>query len=226
MIDFGPSFAWFGQAAEQRDDAPLRAAIPSQLVDLWQEVREEIGPARFDPVLGEIRPGKRFRADSRTAWAQTNAEKPEDFVNLTLEIEASELSLNLVGGYSEQFKKVEPWLRKPKAWSFLKEHPEFILVIFVRHATVGSTGRAMWKGAKWIEEERRILGETSPTDISIRLTTIGARLDSKTEKPALHIRRAWTPAEMSAMEDASEIAREVEAWLDPIQQIRITPSQS
>jgi hypothetical protein len=225
MIDFDPSFAWFGQAAEQRDEA-LRALIPSQLTSLWQEVRESIGPGRFDPILGEIRPGKRFGRDSKTAWAQTNAEKPEDFVNLTLELEATELSLNLVGGYNEQFKKVEPWLRKPKAWRFLREHPEFVLIIFVRHGTVGPSGKVMWKGAKWIEEERLILGQISPIDISTRLTTIAARLDGKTEKLALHIRRAWTQANVSAMEDVSEIAGEVEAWLEPIQQIRITPSQN
>ena len=225
MIDFGPSFNWFGKAVDQRDDA-LRAAIPSQLTNLWQEVRESIGTSRFDPVLGEIRPGKKFGRDSKTAWAQTNAEKPEDFVNLTLEIEATELSLNLVGGYSEQFKKVEPWLRKPQAWRFLREHPEFVLVIFVRHATVSPGGKAMWRGAKWIEEERMILGQVSPIDISTRLTTIGAPLDGKTEKLALHVRRAWTPADLNAMQDVSEIASEVEAWLEPIQQIRITPSQN
>ncbi len=225
MIDFGPSFAWFGKDVEQRDET-LRSAIPSQLTDLWQEVRGSIGPTRFDPVLGEIRPGERFGRDRRTAWAQTNAEKPEDFVNLTLEIEAAELSLNLVGGYSEQFKKVEPWLRKPKAWRFLKEHPELVLVIFIRHGTTGPAGKVMWKGAKWIEEERMILGQISPIDISTRLTTIGARLDDKTEKLALHIRRAWTPADVSAMEDISAITSGVEAWLDPIQQIRTTPSQN
>ena len=223
MIDFGPSFAWFGQPVEQRDRT-LRTAIPAQLVDLWQEVRAEIGSTRFDPILGEVRPGRRFRGDSRSAWAQTNAEKPEDFVNLTLEIEATELSLNLVGGYSEQFKKVGPWLRKPKAWSFLKEHPEFVLVIFIRHATVGAGGRVMWKGSKWIEEERLTLSQVSPSDISLRLTTLAAQLDERTEKLALHIRRAWIPTEVKGMEDCSEITREVEAWLDPIQQIRTTPS--
>jgi hypothetical protein len=225
MIDFGPSFAWFGQAVEQRDEAQ-RAIIPSQLTSLWQEVRESIGPGRFDPILGEIRAGKRFGRDSKTAWAQTNAEKPEDFVNLTLELEATELSLNLVGGYSEQLKKVEPWLRKPTAWRFLSEHPEFVLVIFIRHGTVGSSGNVMWKGAKWIEEERMVLGQISPMDISTRLTTISARLDSTTEKLALHIRRAWTQADVTAMKSASEIARAVEAWLEPIQQIRITPSRN
>lgn len=158
--------------------------------------------------------------------AQTNAERPEGFVNLTLEIEATELSLNLVGGYSEQFKKVEPWLRKPEAWRFLKTHPEFVLVIFVRHGTVSPADRVMWKGAKWIEEERMTLSQISPINISTRLTTIGARLDGRTEKLALHIRRPWTQADVSAMEDVSEIASEVEAWLEPIQQIRLTPSQN
>jgi hypothetical protein len=225
MIDFDPSFAWFAEPADQRDEA-LQATIPSQLTDLWQEVRKSLGPARFDPVLGEIRPGKKFSRDSKTAWAQTNAEKPEDLVNLTLEIEATELSLNLVGGYSEQFKKVEPWLRKSEARRFLQEHPEFVLVIFIRHATVGQGSRVMWKGAKWVEEERMDLSRASLIDISTRLTTIGARLDDKTEKLALHIRRAWTPEELNAMNDVAEIAREVEAWLDPIQQIRTTPSQS
>jgi hypothetical protein len=225
MIDFGPSFAWFGKAADERDDA-LRAVIPSQLTGLWQEVRGRIGAARFDPVLGEIRPGERFGCGSKTAWAQTNAEKPEDFVNLTLELEAAELSLNLVGGYSEQFKKVEPWLRRSEARRFLKEHPEFALVIFIRHAKVGKRGRVMWKGAKWVEEERVTLSQVSPIDISTRLTTIGARLDDKTEKLALHVRRAWTPADLATMKDISEIAAEVEAWLDPIQEIRTTPPQN
>jgi hypothetical protein len=225
MMDFDPSFAWFDQAAEQRDKA-LGATIPSQLTSLWQEVRESIGPSWFDPVLGEIRSGKKFGRNSRTAWAQTNAEKPKHFVNLTLELEAAELSLNLVGGYSEQFKKIVPWLRKPKAWRFLSQHPEFALVIFVRHGSVGRSGNVMWKGAKWIEEERVMLGQISPIDISTRLTTITARLDGKTEKLALHIRRAWNQTDVATMESVSEIADAVGAWLEPIQQIRITPSQN
>ncbi|HUC08508.1 MAG TPA: hypothetical protein VMR96_10525, partial [Solirubrobacterales bacterium] len=71
-----------------------------------------------------------------------------------------------------------------------------------------------------------VLGQVSPIDISTRLTTIGGRLDDKTEKLALHVRRAWTPADLRAMKDISEIASEVEAWLEPVQQIRTTPSQN
>jgi hypothetical protein len=182
------------------------------------------GPVRSGPRRDKAWEKVQSRPQDRLGQGECG--EARSFVNLTLEIEATELSLNLDGGYSEQFKKVQPWLRRSEARRFLKEHPELVLVIFVRHATAGLGGRVMWKGAKWIEEERMILSQVSPIDISTRLTTIGARLDEKIEKLALHIRRAWTPADLRAMNDASEVAGEVEAWLEPIQQFRMTPSQS
>lgn len=220
MIDLAPTFAWFAQSDDERDGA-YTGMIEGQLVDLWSEVRDLVGPDRFDPVLGSIRFGK-FSAQSHGAWTQTDAEKDSDFINMTLEVDARELSLNVIGWFDPQLEKMERWLRKPAAWRLLRELPDWQLVVFVRKGHVGANGKVVFKGAPGRELERIPFAETSPANISMRLTGIRPRLDSATQKLSLHIRRAWTPAAVPAGEALAEtIAREVERWLQPIQDMRV-----
>ena len=224
MVDLAESFDWLATPVDQRNGT-YRPTIPEQLVRLWIGVRERIGPQRFDPVLGEVRAG-RFERGSDTAWVQTNAERAEDFVNLTLELEAEELSLNLVGGFDVQLEKLEAWLGKPKAWRFLRANPELQMVVFVRHGTRTKAGGGIFQGARWVELERLSLSEVNPIDISTRLTGISAQLESRTEKLGLHIRRRWLREEVEAMVDCSAVAAAVDAWIEPIQDIRVTASRS
>lgn len=219
MIDFTPTFEWFSRSGDERDSS-YRDVVKRQLVDLWSEVRDLIGPDRFDPVLGSIRVGK-FMARSDGAWAQTNSEKDSGFINMTLEVEARELSLNVIGWFDPQLDKMESWLRKPAAWRFLRDLPDWLLVVFVREANVGADDRAVFQGAPGTERERIAFADSSPANISTRLTGIRPHLDPGREKLALHIRRAWAPADIPAGEALAEtITREVERWLQPIQDMR------
>ena len=216
MIDVRPSF--------ERFDSPDKgSALESSriLEELWGEVAQEIGAERFKKALGTVRHGQRFNKTYDHAWAQTHAEKTENTANLTLEISAGELSLNLVGFYSEQFEKVRDWIRGRPGRNFLKSHPELILVIFVRTAQKGKNGRPMWKGAESDELQRLKLSEASPSDVTMRLSTLSSRIDSNIQKLALHVRRTWSREEALAMSDVSEIASLVEDWMAEIGAVEV-----
>jgi len=217
MIDYPSAFRWFARPPQERDKAAV-PEIPQLLQKTWAQVREELGPAQFDPVLGEIRTG-RFGLGDGTAWAQTNDEKDSGYVNLTLELEASELSLNLIGWYDPQLEKVEGWLRKPKAWRFLRERPDWQILFFVRRARGGS----VFQGAPGTEVERLSFTEASPVEVTTRLSTLRFKLDPKTEKLSLHLRRKWEPTEVGTIAEISKpIAEEVGRWLEPINDVRLS----
>lgn len=192
-----------------------------KLEELWNEVRQEVGAERFHEVLGTVRHGKRFNKNYDHAWAQTHAEKSESTANLTLELSAEELSLNLVGFYEGQFGKVRDWIRVRSGRRFLKAHPELILVIFVRTAQRGKGGRVMWKGAESAELQRLSLSETTPSDITMRLSTLASQVDSDLQKLALHVRRSWNREEALEMVDVSEIASLVEDWMAEIGTVEV-----
>lgn len=219
MPDLNSAFDWLDQEPP-RDDTGVRE-IPAKLESLWSEVRDAIGHDRFDNALGTIRAGKRFRAEDDHAWVQTHAEKDESMPNLTIELYENELTLNLVGFFDGQLEKVRGWIGRRSGRAFLREHPELELVIFVRTAHGGKTGRLMWKAAKSEEIERLRLKEESPGAVSMRLTTLATRIDSDRQKLALHVRRSWDRQEVEAMEDASEIAELVEAWIEVLPEVQL-----
>src|SRR5690349_6896524 len=122
MLDFSDSFKWFAEPVERRPQAHGPEA-KRRLTQLWMEVRRRIGEEEFDSVLGSVRAGK-LATRSEGAWVQTNGEKDYNFVNMTLELDAAELSLNVIGWFDTQFAKMERWMGKPSAWRFLRELPE------------------------------------------------------------------------------------------------------
>lgn len=216
MIDLRPSF-------ERFDSSDKGSALESSrtLEELWGEVAREIGTERFRKALGTVRHGRRFNKTYDHAWAQTHAEKTENTANLTLELSAGELSLNLVGFYSEQFEKVRDWIRGRSGRNFLKSHPDLILVIFVRTAQKGKGDRPMWKGAESDELLRLKLSEASPSDVTMRLSTVSSQIDSSIQKLALHVRRTWSREEALAMSDVSEITSLVEDWMAEIGTVEV-----
>ncbi len=220
MPDLSASFDWFAQPTDERSPAG-GAEVKAQLLQIWREVRSRIGPEDFDPVLGDLWAGKRSsRVDG--AWVQTNREHNHNFVNMTIEIDPDALSLNVVGWFDNQRRKIEAWLRQPGAWRFLDEMPDWLLVIFIRHANIAEDGKAVFQGATGVELERLAFSKTSAANVSNRLTAIRPRLDSDREKLSLHLRRPWTIAECAATDDiATLVAPEVERWLQPIQELRI-----
>jgi hypothetical protein len=131
------------------------------------------------------------------------------------------LTLNLVGFFDGQLEKVRGWIGRRSGRVFLREHPELELVIFVRTAHGGKNGRVMWKAAKSEEIERLRLKEESPGAVSMRLTTLATRIDPDLQKLALHVRRGWDRQEVEAMEDASEIVKLVEAWIEVLPEVQL-----
>lgn len=212
-------FDWLGRSSTERDP-DFAEVITGALLETWANVRAEVGAERFDPVLGEIRPG-RFGRRAPGAWTQTNGDHEGDLVNLTLELDAEELSLNLVGWFDPQLEKVERWLRTSPAKRFLRSLEGWDLLIFVREAHVGPRGRAVFRGAPGTLRQRIPLDQVSPATIPITLDGLRPQLDSDKEKLALHIRRSWSPEDAGKPGLDAQIAAEVERWLDPISDIRL-----
>lgn len=219
LPDLKVAFDWLSEEPPRNETGVLQ--IPGMLEAVWGEVRDAVGHDRFDKALGPIRAGKRFSAEDDHAWVQTHADQDESTPNLTIEIYEDELTLNLVGFFSGQLEKVRGWIGRRSGRSFLREHPELELVIFVRTAQRGKGGRAMWKGAASDAIERMRLSEESPAGVSMRLATLKKQIDPDLQKLALHVRRSWNRAEVEAMADVSEIAEIVEAWIEELPKVQL-----
>jgi hypothetical protein len=213
------AFDWLAQKPPR--DAAGAIEIPGLLEALWGEVRDAVGPDRFDRALGPIRAGERFRADDDHAWVQTHADKDESTPNLTIELYENELTLNLVGFFDGQFDKVRGWIGRRSGRVFLRSHPQLELVIFVRTAQRGKGGRVMWKGAASKEIERLRLSDESAAGISMRLTTLATQIEPELQKLALHVRRGWNREEAEAMNDASQLAEAVDAWIEELPTVEL-----
>jgi hypothetical protein len=220
MAALNDIFDWLAEPVEQRETRYSKEATAC-LLGIWEDVRNRIGPERFDPVLEEPRAGK-FGRRAAAAWTQSNGAHEGDLVNLTLEIEADELSLNLVGWFDPQLEKVKSWFRTRRAKEVLRTLDMWDLLIFVRQAHVGPSGKATFQGAPGVLRDRFAITEVAPTNVVITLDGMRRRLDPVTEKLALHIRRGWSRQEVMAMPDvAVAIAPEVERWLEPLPEIRL-----
>lgn len=213
-------FEWLDEPIDQRDTSYSKEAT-AYLLDVWAEVRDRIGPERFDPVLEATRAGK-FGRRAAAAWTQTNGDHEGDLVNLTLEVEAEEFSLNVVGWFDPQLEKVERWLRTRQAKEIIRTLEGWDLLIFVRKAHIGPSGKANFRGASGELRKRFAITEVAPTNVLIMLDGMRPRLDSSTKKLALHIRRGWSKEEVLRLPDVAEaVAPEVEHWLTPLQDVRL-----
>jgi hypothetical protein len=221
-VDLDGAFEWFSHPPDARQPDQVDM-IKEELLELWREVRERIGEKRFDSSLGEVRAGRHAREDDGI-WVQTNAEHTQgDYVNLTLELHQDELSLNVIGWFDPQLEKVERWLRRAAAWRFMRALEGWCVVVFVRRAHLNKNGRPDFRGAPGEERERIPVSEAGAVNVSTTLTGLKAKLEPGREKPALHIRRAWSHTEAASLDDlVGSIAREVETWLDPLEQIRLS----
>jgi len=220
-VELKGAFEWLGLPADQRDPEGAQE-IKGQLLKLWLEVRERVGGERFDATLGEARAG-RFARRGESIWTQTNAEHEQgDYVNLTLELDRDELSLNVIGWFDPQLEKVERWLLKPASWRFMRALEDWCIVVFVRKAPVDKNGKANFRGAPGEERKRIPISAAGAASISTTLIGIRARLDPDREKLSLHIRHAWSPADLASLDDLPRaIAAHVTTWLDPLDQIRL-----
>ena len=221
-MDLDDAFKWIALPPEDRQPDQAEV-VKGSLLELWRQVRERVGADRFDSSLGQVRAG-RFARHNDGVWTQTNAEHEQgDYVNLTLELDRNELSLNVIGWFDPQFEKVERWLRKPAAWRFMRTLEGWCIVVFVRRARLDRNGKPNFRGAPGRECERIPISETGAAGITTMLTGMRPKLDPGREKLSLHIRHAWSPTEIASLDDLpGSVATEVETWLDPLDQIRLT----
>jgi hypothetical protein len=217
VIDLDEAFDWLARPAPR--EAPGAAEVPRLLEGLWGTVRDRVGEERFDPVLGPIRAGK-FGASDDHAWVQTNGDEDETTVNLTIELDGDELTLNLVGFYDGQFEKVRSWIARRSGRRFLGSHPDLDLVVFVKTGATGKGNRVMFKGAKSEELERMRLSEISPSAVTLRLTTLAKQIQPRTQKLALHVRKGWDRQEIEELDYLTELTRLIEDWMEELPAVK------
>jgi hypothetical protein len=211
-------FDFFSKPAEERD-AALGAEIRARLASIWSKVKEELGLDFFRDVLGEVHVGN-LGEGADGAWAQTNADAGSHVPNLTIELDANELNLNVVGGFDRQAECVERWLLAGGGAGLAAS--SFELAVFCRTAKGGRNGKKIvWQGAKWSLVERTPLSKLTPTVIKARLAELRKPLEDKTQRLAFHIRKAWRRDAVLERKDLpAELAREIKQLLPTLKEIR------
>jgi hypothetical protein len=177
-------------------------------------VREHLTPAE-DKALGTVRAGVSDSAEK--PWAQTN--DGEDRVNLTLELKPDQLELDLVGWKEGQSEALKSWLKSVPGEKGINALPGYEVVAFARRAYKKTPISKPW----WQDETIVELG-SCPAE-SFRATWVSKQMfglaNSKEEKPAFHVRRAWPRETAAAYGDdlAAVLASEVKRLLPILEQI-------
>lgn len=129
-------FAFFAAPTPER-----QVVLRNKMAGLWERVFEALTPAERQR-LGAIHAG-RFGRTRDPAWAQTN--RGESGANLTVELNARELQLNLVGWDAAQAHAVKSWVEGPGR----TEIPSGAeLVVWERQAKRARSGKPFWMGAR------------------------------------------------------------------------------
>jgi len=197
--------------------------LDTDLNDVWRRVRQHLDPID-DRALGLVHVGI-TDADTKP-WAQTN--EGEDRVNLTLETKTDLLELNLVGWKEAQSEALKGWLQSVQGEKAVNALEGYEVVVFARRAYKKTPTSKPW----WQDETIEELGRCSASQFSASWAVnqkLGLR-NSKEEKPAFHLRRAWTWTEAEALGNdlPAAIAAEVRTLLPILREIwsMPTPSQS
>ncbi len=191
--------------------------VKTRLAALWDEMLELLPRERAD--LGKIHVGQLGLAE--TAHAQTNWREPG--VNLTTELYANELQVNVVGWLQKDAARFEDWLISDRGRRRLNTLPGHQLIVYGRQA--GNIAKRGQPGARpWFQREIvRELGCSSAPGADLgwikgRMDELG---DRKWEKAAFHLRRTWTKDEVldKGKGIAREVADEVERLLPLVREI-------
>lgn len=211
-------FDYFRLPASGRDPL-VKLEIRTRLHSLWAAVEAELGRAEFEHVLGVVRVGT-IPASADHAFAQSNSDSGSDLVNLTIEIYGDEVCVNVVGWFDAQRDALLGWLRGADAQAFFDGHPDHELVAFVRRGKPTKSGRVMWKGALG-EMYSRFSMDAGVASVLDQLGELERRLDPKTEKLSLHLRRSWPEGRAVEVGDlAGQIAAAVRAFVPVLHQAR------
>ena len=191
------------------------------LARLWRETRLHLDRAD-DQALGTVRVGETDK--DHKPWAQTN--EGEDRVNLTLELTSEQFELNMVGWKEEQADALKEWLQSVPGEKAINALDGYQVVAFARRAYKKTPSSRPW----WQDETIRVLGVCPASRFSagwlVRQTLgLGSR---KEEKPAFHVRRAWSRSEADAIGDRlpAALATEIERLLPLLRAIWSNPTRS
>lgn len=149
----------------------------------WERVLD-LMPDDDAKWLGTPEAGKLPRRETH-AWAQTN--RGQHGTNLTLELGADELQLNLVGWNAHQAMRLATWLT-----THPERTPDLELVVYERRARPDNKGAPFWMHA-----QNTVCQRFAPEEV--RAGAFGPWLegwqhdaDAKWTRLAYHLRRSWT----------------------------------
>jgi hypothetical protein len=184
------------------------------LAELWERVRALLDPDDA-ASLGVVHVG----AAGDFPWTNTNA--GDEKVNLTLELKPDQLELNLVGWRDTQSEVLKNWLQSVPGETAMNALAGYEVVAFARRAYKKTPESRPW----WQDETVEELGSCPASDFNAGwvmqwMMELGSKQE---EKPAFHVRRAWTRSEADALGSdlpgviASEVRRLLpllrEIWL-------------
>jgi hypothetical protein len=212
------SAAWSARASSGRAGTSRQSAsaLPAgvDLDGLWRRIRELLSRVD-DQALGTVRVGLADKDEK--PWAQTNA--GEDRVNLTLELKPEQLELNLVGWKEEQSDALKDWLQSVAGEDAINGLDGYEIVAFARRAYKKTPSSRPW----WPDETIYELGRCRASDFNagwLVRQMVGLK-SPKEEKPAFHVRRAWSRQAATALGAGlpTVLAAEVERLLPLLREI-------
>jgi hypothetical protein len=157
----------------------------SRLGELWDRVRSELRDVER-MTLGAVRVGT-LRASDDRMWAMTTT--GDGGVNLTLELDADALELNLVAWTGRQVELFERWLKAPGATELLTRLEEFELVVWRKRAKQAASGKPFWMHTTQLEVGT--LSLRSPAGLEDQVQALKEACEPGWESLGYHIRRAW-----------------------------------
>lgn len=185
-------FAFFSLRPNQRS-ADIAAEIKARLLTTWTSVVERI-PADVRTALGDVHVNN-LPLDASAAAAQTHW--GDSTVNLTIEVTAEELQLNIVGWKEPLAQRLFAWLAP--GGTIRQSTSPLELVIYRRHPR---NLRAVLTQSKkpWFQREtselaaRDSLHDLAGQSLSAHLKACRTELPPASEKLAVHLRRSWPAA--------------------------------
>jgi hypothetical protein len=160
--------------------------IKARVRKLWDAILPQLTGAERT-ALGEIHVGS-LKANDDRMWAVTNW--GQDGVNLTFEIDADQVELDLVAWTADQAELFERWVSTPGAMEALNALGDaWEVIVWRRRAMKSQSGTPFWMhGTSDVIEQIPL---PAPEDVADALAAHRADCEPAWERIAYHLRRSW-----------------------------------